>query len=120
MKKLVLVVLLLAGLKSFVNAQITKADFEMQLKFNETNMDKITTLYIGNTKAFFTNGSWTRSDLTYKRENEEYTNEFILADNGLLIKSYKNGEKNSTNFIPFYSIIRAYVAADKINIYLRE
>ena len=120
MKKFALVVLLLVGLKSFVNAQITKADFEIQLQFNETTMDKITTLYIGNTKAFYTDGSWKRSDATYTKKNGDYTNDFFLTDNGLLIKSYKNGEKNSTNFVPYYSIIRAYVAADKINIYLRE
>lgn len=121
MKKVFLALIILFTIQQITFAQVTKSDIQNLLVMNNTSMEKIEKFYIGNQKTFYTDGSWKRTSSTYNKSHNNYINEFILADNGIMIKSIKDGKDISgVTFYPLSSLISVYVEEGKINIYLKE
>lgn len=110
MKRIFLALIILFTLQQITTAQVTKSDIENLLQMNNTSMDKIEKFYIGNQKTFYTDGSWKRTSSTYNKTCKNYSSEFILADNGIMIKSTKDGaEISGVTFYPLSSLISVYV-----------
>ncbi|MCA6364920.1 MAG: hypothetical protein IM638_17950 [Bacteroidetes bacterium] len=122
------VIFLFAGIFLFTliaQAQVTKA--QAQAAFDEigANIADVEQLYVGNTIAFYTDGSHSRTTATYKKfPAENARNGFSLTDNSLKMTYYKNDKAEEVHLFPYNSISRFQVVRVDgklyINIYLRD
>lgn len=120
MKKLFVVIIAFFAFQTISSAQVTKADVDKMLSEIGTTVDKIETLYIGNIKEFYTDGSWKKTYSKYKKKYNDYANLFFIKENGILMKTNKSGKLHSMTFYPYSEISYVYVSATAINIYLKE
>jgi hypothetical protein len=125
MKKVILV---FAGIFLFTliaQAQVTKA--QVQAAFDEigANIADVEKLFVGNVMTFYTDGTHSRTSVTYKKfPDDESKNTFSLTDNSLKMTYYKKDKAEEVHLYPYVSISRfQLVRVDGklyINIYLRD
>jgi hypothetical protein len=120
MKKLFIVSLLMIAMQPVTYGQITKANVDKMMKELGTSQDKIESLYVGNRPAFYTDGSYKKTYDKFKKKNQEYENSVFIEENGILLKTKKDGKLNSMRFYPFAKITNIYVSATSIDIYLND
>ena len=120
MKKLFLFIAFAFTVGFSANAQVTKADVSKMLSDIGTSIDKIETLMVYNTLSFYSDGSYVRSYSEFKKTNGDYSNSWELAENGLVMKTKKNGVEWNRYFYPYASMTYIEVGAVTIWICLKD
>jgi hypothetical protein len=104
-----------------LNAQVSKSDIEKMMTDAGTTSASITSVYVGNTTTFYTDGSWKRTDATYKNPSGTGgENKFTLAESGVRIVFSKEGKIVSSILFPYANISSISVGATGITMYLRD
>ncbi len=101
-------------------SQVTKADLESLLSELGTSMDKMESLYCGNTLTFYNDGTFKRTYDKYNRNNNEYQNTFKLSNSGIVVSTTKSGKISSRKIYAFASIKFVNIGLDYIEIELRD
>jgi hypothetical protein len=101
-------------------SQISKNDIQQILKEVGSSIDKIETLYVGNVKTFYTDGTFKKSYTKYKRISGKATNSFFITDTGVVIKSTTEGKITDVTMIPYSSIIKINLQATYFGFDLKE
>lgn len=119
MKKLLLV--LLFGVATSVSySQLTKASVVSMLTELGSSIDQVETLFIGNVKTYYTDGSWKKESSKYNKTWSNGTNQFAITDIGIMVKSFEDGALFNIRMYPFSSILNISVQAAYIDIHLKE
>lgn len=120
MKKFVLVLIISCAFAINTNAQITKASVERMLTELGSSINNVETLYIGNLMTYYTDGTNKMTYAKYNKTNGDYINTLQLTNEGIILKTKKNGAENSRDLFPFNNIKRINVEAKYIGIYLND
>lgn len=119
MKKLLLALLfVITTTMSF--SQITKASVVSMLTELGSSIDKVETLFIGNVKKYYVDGTWKKESTKYNKTWSNGTNQFSVSDIGIVVKSYEAGVLYNIQLYPFSSILNISVEAAYIEIHLKE
>lgn len=101
-------------------AQVNQSDVQQMLKDLGTSMSKIETLYIGNVKVFYKDGSYKKTYAKYTKNNAGTTTTFTLTSSGVSMKSTASGKVTGITLIPYASIIKINIQSNYIGIDLAE
>ena len=120
MKKIVLSLIISCAFAINTNAQITKASVEKMLTELGSSINKVETLYIGNVMKYYTDGTNKMTYAKYSKTNGDYINTLQLTNEGIILKTKKNGAENARELFPFNSIKRINIEAKYIGIFLND
>jgi len=120
MKKLFFAILFTTICTSHSFSQITKASVVGMLTELGSSIDKVETLFIGNVKTYYNDGTWKKEFAKYNKTWSKGTNAISVSDLGIVVKSYENGALYNIRLYPFSSILNISVEATFIDIQLKE
>jgi len=120
MKKAICILLLSLSFSLISMAQISQSDLQQMLKDLGTSMSKIETLYMGNVKVFYKDGSYKKTYSKFTKSNSGTTTTFSLTSSGILIKATASGKITGLTLIPYASIIKINVQPNYVGIDLAE
>jgi hypothetical protein len=120
MKKFVLVLIIGCAFAISTNAQITKASVERMLTELGSSIDKVETLYIGNMMIYYTDGTHKMTYTTYNKNNGDYLNTLQLTNEGIVLKTKKNGAEFAREIFPYNNIKRINIERAYISIFLND
>lgn len=120
MKKAICILLFSLSFSLISMAQISQSDVQQMLKDMGTSMDKIETLYMGNVKVFYKDGSFKKTYSKFNRSNSGTTTTFSLSSSGIIIKASADGKTTGLTLVPYASIIKINVQSNYIGIDLAE
>ena len=120
MKKIVFSLIISCAFAINTSAQVTKASVEKMLAELGSSINKVETLYIGNVMKYYTDGTNKMSYAKYSKTNGDYINTVHLTNEGIILKTKKNGTENARELFPFNSIKRINIEAKYIGIFLND
>ena len=115
MKKLILLLVIVAGSYSNAKAYITKADIESMMTEIGTSLDKIAEVFIGNTMSYYNDGTKKES---FDKYTKEKGNVISLTDTGIKVVYKPGGVATSVFFVAYSSIITFDIGQDYITLYI--
>ena len=117
MKQLLLTIVFL-GFTAISNAQYTQEGVKSMMTELGTDETQIETMYVGNIKEFYRDGT---SKYSYSKYNKTYnsgTNKFFIDKQGITVKNYEGGKVVGVRTFNYAYIRTLKVEKDYIEIHL--
>ena len=120
MKKIVVALIISCGFALSSSAQITKASIERMLTELGSSIKSIETFYVGNQMVYYTDGTSKLTYSKYKKNNGDYLNTVQLTNEGVVLKTKKNGAEFAREMFPYSSIRRINIEPNYMGIFLSD